>query len=66
MGSSAKVDIQLYGPATQLSRMMDGGNVFTCKHKPARLVEIGVTQYDVGSSVSAFQDTSILFMYMVH
>ena len=32
-GSSAEVEIQLYGPATQLSCVLDGGVAFTCKHK---------------------------------
>ena len=27
-GSSAEVDVQLYGPATQLSCVLDGGNSF--------------------------------------
>ena len=30
-GSSAEVDVQLYGPATQLSCVLDGGEAFTCK-----------------------------------
>ena len=31
-GSSAEIDIQLYGPATQLSCVLDGGDAFACKH----------------------------------
>ena len=29
--TSAEIDIQLYGPATQLSCMLDRGEAFTCK-----------------------------------
>ena len=38
-GSSAEVDVQLYGPATQLSCVLDGGNSFACKHYHDRCVE---------------------------
>ena len=30
-GSSAEVEVQLYGPATQLSCVLDGEVAFTCK-----------------------------------
>ena len=30
-GSSAKIDVQLYGPATQLSCVLNGGDTFACK-----------------------------------
>ena len=29
--SSAEIDVQLYGPATQLSCVLDGGDMFACK-----------------------------------
>ena len=32
-GSSAEVEVQLYGPATQLSCVLDEGMAFTCKQK---------------------------------
>ena len=31
-GSQAEVDVKLYGPATQLSCVLDGGEAFDCKH----------------------------------
>ena len=31
-GSSTDVDVQLYGPATQLTCVLDGGNSFACKY----------------------------------
>ena len=30
-GSSAEVEVQLYGPATQLSCVLDGEKAFSCK-----------------------------------
>ena len=30
-GSSVEVDVQLYGPTTQLSCVLDGGEAFNCK-----------------------------------
>ena len=32
-GSSAEVDVQLYGPAAQLSCVLDGGEAFICECK---------------------------------
>ena len=32
-GSSVEVEVQLYGPATQLSCVLDGGEAFNCKCK---------------------------------
>lgn len=32
-GTSAEVEVSVYGPATQLSCALDGGRAFTCKHK---------------------------------
>ena len=30
-GSSAEVEVQLFGPATQLSCVLDGGSAYTCE-----------------------------------
>ena len=32
-GSNVEVEVQLYGPATQLSCVLDEGMAFTCKQK---------------------------------
>ena len=52
-GSSAEVEVQLYGPATQLSCVLDGGAAFTCKQNAEPVFGI-VCDHAISRSYSSY------------